>query len=70
MAVAQQTDDQAADQPLLADDHAAHLLGEGFDPGTSLLDATIEFLDGWIHKSGLMGLLLTICYLEFLLCCS
>ena len=63
VAIAQQSDDQAADQPLLADNHAAHLLSEGFDPGTGLLDAAIELLDGWIHKSGLMGLLF--CYLLF-----
>ena len=42
------------DLPLtvLADDDAAHFLGEGPHPGAGLLDAAVEFLDGWIHAQG------------------
>ena len=51
VAITQETDDQATDKALLTDDHSAHFLREGLDPGAGLLDATIEFLDGWIHKT-------------------
>ena len=52
MAVAKKSDEQASDETLLADHHAAHFLGERLDPTAGFLDATIEFLNGWIHKSG------------------
>jgi len=51
MPVTEEADEEAAYQPLLADHHSADLLGEGFDPHTVFLDATVEFLDGWIHKT-------------------
>ena len=52
MTVAEETDQEAADEPLLAHHDAAHFLGEWLDPGIGLLDAAIEFLDGWVHKVG------------------
>ena len=51
-AVPQQSDEETADESLLADDDAAHFLGEGPHPGAGLLDAAVEFLDGWIHAQG------------------
>ena len=50
VAVAEEADQETPDESLLAYHDAAHLLGEGLDPGTGLLDTTIEFLDGWVHK--------------------
>jgi hypothetical protein len=50
VAVAEEADQETPDESLLADHDAAHLLGEGLDPGIGLLDTTIEFLDGWVHK--------------------
>jgi hypothetical protein len=54
VAITQETDDEATDKALLTDDHSAHFLREGLDPGTGFLHATIEFLDGWIHKTVLL----------------
>jgi hypothetical protein len=50
VAVAEKTDQETSDESLLAYHDAAHLLGEGFHPGIGLLDTTVEFLDGWVHK--------------------
>ena len=50
VAVAEKAYQETPDESLLANHDAAHLLGEGLDPGIGLLDTTIEFLDGWVHK--------------------
>jgi hypothetical protein len=56
VAVAEQSYEETPDKPLLSYYDTADFLSEGFYPVVGFLDTTIEFLDGWIHKSGLISI--------------